>query len=170
MHRKQGFTLHLLIGIAAQMAFLGTPLLLAQAEDRAPSKTPALIWKNTFATAEAVLKHFLDRDEAGFYWAGMTDPEREALTQWKQAPQAETFFRSSARKIGPAKTISETEIQIPVSWRVEAHQDGFGSQLPLPETGKVMQNFHLEKDHGVWKISTPRAEDYTPILKTRSSK
>jgi hypothetical protein len=128
----------------------------------------ALVVKNTFARPEDVLAAFLNYDEQGYIWAGMSDLSREALTQWKEPPSAETFYRYSKRDISKTQWISAVEARIPVTWTVVEHRDGFGTQLDLPKDRRYQVVFTLKKDSdGRWRIHSPRAESYRSVLRPK---
>jgi len=128
----------------------------------------ALVVKNTFTRPEDVLAAFLNYDEQGYIWAGMSDLSRSALTNWQESPASETFYRYAKRTLGKTTTVSASEVTIPVTWTVTEHRDGFGTQLALPKDGRYQVSFRLKKESdGRWRIQAPTAGSYLPVLRLK---
>jgi hypothetical protein len=140
---------------------LFSPTAHAAQSGRAP-----LVIRNTFATAEAALLHFLERDASGAYWAGMLAPEMRALTTWTEGPQAETYFRYRDRTLGVTHQIAPDDVSIAVSWSGVTHRDAHGTRMPASENGKITQLFRLKRLQGEWKITEPAAQEFRPAIRT----
>lgn|GEM_PF-1923407 len=144
---------------------LALPLRPAQAGER---PAPLMI-RNSFATPEEALHHFLRRDESGAFWAGMLEPERRAFTTWTQDPQAESYVKFKAREFGATRKISTDEVAIPVSLSGIEHTDAFGTRMPASTRQNPLQQvYRLKKIDGRWKIVQPEANAFTPAIKLKS--
>ena len=128
-----------------------------------------LLVRNSFDTPEEVLGHFLRRDEAGAFWAGMLEPEMRAFTTWKTPPQAESYFRFKERKLGEARKISQDEVVIPVTLTVIDQRDAFGTRMPASaRQNPHVQDFRLRRIDGQWKIVQPDSNRFVPALRVKS--
>ncbi len=134
----------------------------------AAERTEPLLIRNSFDTPEEVLGHFLRRDEAGAFWAGMLEPEMRAFTTWKTPPQAESYFRFKERELGEARKISQDEVVIPVTLTVIDQRDAFGTRMPASaRQNPHVQDFRLRRIDGQWKIVQPDANSFLPAIRVK---
>ena len=138
----------------------GAPSALAKTKT-----VPPLIYQNNWSTPEQVLNEFLKYDEQGKVWAGMGDLERQVFNTWNESPPIETFYRFTERRMGKTEAGSDHEVKIPVTWKVSRHQDGFGTQHPMPAKNTLRVVFVLKKQNGAWRIHAPNPSSYTPFIR-----
>jgi hypothetical protein len=121
--------------------------------------------RNTFKTPEEVVSYYCARDASGFVWSGLLDAERAAFTQWREAPQVDSFYIAKEYRVHPSEKIHHdpNRASVEVSYELLGVGDGHGTRTPPPDPHyKVV--FDLDRVQGVWKIAKPGPGEIAPVV------
>lgn len=123
-----------------------------------------MLLKNEFSSPEKVVKYFVARDGAGFYWYGMDPAERRAFTTWTVPPRAESFLVARSAIVGSTQFFGQDVANVEVEYEVAGMADGSGVQQEPPGDARQKVVFTLRKLGAQWKIEKSAPSDVIPTI------
>ncbi len=148
---------HRLFFACLLMALFGVSLAgPATAGETAPR--PTLDPHKRYKTPRDAILQYTARDAHGFYWTGMLQSERQALTRWERSPQNEGAYLISRYEVGDAE-VEGDKARVTVSYHLVGVTD-FNGQITPPDRYLHSVTFELGRatPQDGWRILSPAPE------------